>query len=387
MRNLKRFFLLLKGFFLLLVYLFFFLLIINKIQIQTRNIKAIFLFLLLFIILCHIISVIDRSRFSLLKWIKRTTLFTALEDIVHPFYQHSTQLVKSFYLLLTIGIIPFGILLYITRGISFYKNGLNPFSTIDPIIFWGFWLSISSIMITARIYFEIKDKDKHSLEDFLCLVTEFLHRTRTTDEVYIIMPTLFIGRAFHISFYNNFTEKLFHLCQTNSNKIELAFLDFGDETNIDNFIETHNNTKNDLERHQYLINMIIDAERKQIPLFIFHIKWYPYNKNEQSTNWNQYYCELYSFIHRLLHIKKENPKSVVKINKIKNYYFGQQGNTGSGKNGFFLFANITAGNFYFGSLSVNSQNSIYFNGTLFENEHIGDTMKDLFHNFLASRTT
>ena len=312
--------------------------------------------------------------------------FKVLSEFIDPFYKNKIQRLKLSYLVLIVLIVPLAIVLLSYNGPLMIAKYFNFGSKINPVLFWSLWLTVVSILITSRVYFEITYKSKHDLNEFLLNVTEFLHETRSQDEIYIVLPTLYIGARKYPRFYSRFKEKIIEVCKDQNKPVNIAILSYAD--GLVQFQKEYNELSGalpeearlEIEQTRFLDEFY---ENDNSPLKIFHSNWFPYER-KMADEWHKYFYEMYEFMSDIEELHQE-ANNKIHLKKMNKDYFSRNGIVGLGRKDFFMFANVTSGTYYIGDVSISSQTSIFFEGTIFRNEHVQNGFTSLYAQFVKGK--
>jgi len=140
------------------------------------------------IIVSIVLIFISISKIFKWNWLRKLFYF------FRPFYKNSnTSWGKNFRVILILIIIP-GLIFaffyyYQLIGESSAFSGYNFFDQLSYI------LAYIGILLTVRVYFEVKEGHTESLEDFIKILTEILSLSDDDDEIVIYSPTLFLNEA------------------------------------------------------------------------------------------------------------------------------------------------------------------------------------------------
>lgn len=315
-------------------------------------------------------------------------LFNQIESInkfthlyfIKPFFETSKHLYITIFFILWILLLPFAFLIH-----YFTPEKIEISSYFG---YFGIWLTFLGLLITQRIYFEIKYKTNHNFEEFVNTLEDFIRVSKTDDKIYLILPTLFIGATGYPRFNSNFRKKIEMLASDKKKKLSIAVLDFDNEEvkNILNFKTEKNivfgntiiedNEKNEIS----FIKMILDSKA---PLIRFHLKWNKFDGN--STKKSEFYFDLLSFMNKLTEIENDSSNNL-NIKKIKKDYFNYELNdTSNGDKGIFLFANTKQNMFYLGTIKIYAQEKINFQNTIIEEIELDKEFETIFDTFVKER--
>ncbi|MEX1014971.1 MAG: hypothetical protein WDZ80_07490 [Candidatus Paceibacterota bacterium] len=347
-----------------------------------HNLKALCWIVLIFFWLTYILDWLStKENFKKRIWL------IAFVDFVSPFYRGPSQWTKLGYLIIIILIVPLIIVVISDNGnsglgLSLIESHFNFNNTIDPNVFWGIWLTVLSIFISSRIYFEVIYKMKHNLEEFLTNVTQFLHETDSDNEIYFILPTLYIGASeYNGKVFDRFKDKLFSICDDDEKTVHIAMLDYKAD-GLSNFCNELKELKSSSNDFAVVYDKVRGYFKKETSLLEdFHYNWKPLKNGKNSEEWCDYFSGLYYFLDRLNNYSADK----VVLEKIKSNYFNDGNKPGIGNKDFFLFANVTEGVYYFGDVVINAQSSIYFEGTILRNQHLSPGIEALYHGFVDDR--
>lgn len=340
------------------------------------NIATAVVFILSFVILC-----------ILLKNKSKHTFERVFNEFVLPFYQSSIHFHRTFFLVILLLFVPILIILFNTLDLKIFKQHFDIYGVIDPKLFWSFWLSILSIFITSRVYFEIKQHGKHNLEEFLINISNFLDASRTTDEIRFILPSLFLGKLSKKHFHEKFLSRIIKTAE--SNNIKISFLDYDNRISdfIAKFKKDNENEKGEAKKKEKKDDkknlMILDfMDHDNSPLKNFHYKWYP-SKEKTEQEKRDYFLKLYEFIDKLHKINQEKESKIL-YPVIKNYFI-ENHKVGEGNQDIFLFSNISQGKYYYGKVYITKQTDIEFHATVFDSERLRDVFESIFDSFVKNR--
>lgn len=331
-----------------------------------------FSWLIIFVFISGIVS-------FLLYQIESINKFTHLY-FIKPFFETSKHLYITIFFILWILLLPFAFLIhYFTPEkieISAYFG------------YFGIWLTFLGLIITQRIYFEIKYKINHNFEEFVNTLEDFIRVSKNKDEIYLILPTLFIGATGYPRFNSNFRKKIETLASDKNKKLSIGVLDFDKEEikKILDFKKEKNivfgNTiieDNEMNEISFM-KMILESKA---PLIRFHQKWNKFDGN--STKKSEFYFDLLSFMNRLIELENESSNDF-HINKIKKNYFNYELNdTSNGDKGIFLFANTKQNMFYLGTIKIYAQEKINFQNTIIEEIELDKEFETIFDTFVKER--
>lgn len=253
--------------------------------------------------------------------------------------------------------------------------------------YFGVWITFLGLLITQRVYFEIKYKPTHSFEEFVNTLDDFIRTSINDDEIYLILPTLFIGANGYPKFNLKFRKKITDLASDNSKKLSIAIFDFN-ETEIEEIVKLKEDKNiefgniDDTENETNETNFLAKIHNSNNLLLKFHLKWNKFNNNPSRKG--QFYYDLSRFMKDLNDISKDSSNKFV-INKIKTKYFEDNGNPAIGNEGLFLFANISQNVYYLGTIKINAQEDVYFQNSIIEDVKISKEFETIYTTFVAER--
>ena len=249
---------------------------------------------------------------------------------------------------------------------------LGPFQNWDILQEWSFvditllWLAIAALFIGAKIYFEIKESKTNTLEDYLRKTIDILSDSKKDDELYIVIPTTFLGEMTDNPLKNNYKNLIKQKANSGVN-VTIGIYNF-DLSHIRKMINNNNLIKN-ITKFDNFWNKLIN-DKNQL-LLAFHDSFF---KQREDNYFGQKHLDRINYFRRLLNhlIELVNAKNI-KIERLKNM------TSKNGKNriesGFFAVANFTSGSYYFGQIEIYNWEEQHFNGTYFQNSHIREQMK------------
>lgn len=298
---------------------------------------------------------------------------------IKPFFETSKNKYISFFLLLWILLLPIAFLIHF-----FTPEKIEIYTYFG---YFGTWLTFLGLLITQRIYFEIKYKTNHNFEEFVNTLEDFIRVSVKDDEIYLILPTLFIGAVGYPKFNANFRKKIEKLASDKTKKLSIALFDY-DEEEVKEIIKYKNenkihfgnsNNKINEENETLFLQKILSSKS---PLVQFHRKW---NKFDDSSKKGEFYFDLLSFMDKLTEIEKLVGDKF-KIEKIKKEYFDFEDNdTSNGDKGLFLFANTSQNIYYLGTIRIYAQEKINFQNTIIEELEINKEFETIFNTFVKDR--
>lgn len=297
-------------------------------------------------------------------------------NIISPFWATSKSKTASLVLgFLTIVPILYFLIHKVSNSSVEFEAYLNP---------WGIWISFMGVIITLRIFLEIKNKNKHDFQEFVSVLVEFINSSRQNDEIYLILPTLFIGAVGHKGFHKRFRLKILELAKNKKKHFHVALFDY-DKESIQEFVNSIDSKDftefSDDEKSNY--HSKLNQAKSASLLFKFHLTWnnkFIYGENERKN----FFKELSLFMLELDKLA-EDTDYLFTIDKIKKDYFINEGQVALGNEGLFLFTNITQKIFYLGNISINAQEDIVFQNSIILGVPIDKEFKTIYKTFVNER--
>lgn len=320
----------------------------------------------------------------------KKSFFSPLVEFSQPFFSRvNNSFYKSTWIFIFSILLPFIFFRLIFNEADFISYKLIDFKFFP--IFYSIWIALLAIVISSRIYFEIGKKEKNFEEFISIIINDFIKPSKTNDKLFIIIPTFFIGWHKSKSFHIKFIEKIKEFATNKDIHLNLAMLSFeGLDTkkSITEIKEIKPEIlSNDAEASKFL-KMVENL--KNYPLFDFHYNW---DKDVIFIGNNikiRYYFTL-SILNTLDAINKlkNEPSNNFNLIHLEKEYFSDLDKNGSLKftnnSDFFMFANTTKNNYFFGNLIIGGIEKIQFNSVQFSIKNISNEIESFFSNFIASR--
>lgn len=265
-----------------------------------------------------------------------------------------------------------------TIGVVIIISALVHFSNCDKdgniLSFFNltsFLLGIFSIFVTCRVYFEVKKEKTNTLDEYLDRLTHIIANSGNDDEILMIAPTVILGQAHENNSYviDGYLDEIFQFLE--NGKLTIALLDFDIKNVGCLFVNKETAGRGSTGNLKYKTSRlptakVPDKQSVRKPLFAYHCA------NASLFFKDQEEAGDYMNLHLLSNLKKLESKKC-KFIKLKSEMF-IIGDDYSKSSGFFAIANFTKGLYYMGNFSV-SRKIHRFQGTYFENEHIGYQMR------------
>jgi len=333
--------------------------------------------IILFSIITFIISLFQIKR---IKRIKGLQFINTLLNFFRPFskdcnYEWQKPLVVILFLIIIPGFI-FTFFYYFqlfTSGDTF--KGYNFFDQLSYV------LAYVGLLLTVRVYFEVKEGHTESLEDFIRTLTEILDLSDDEDEIVIYAPTLFLNEAHIINKTATYKNIAYRNKLKNKKRLKLHVLDT--DESLDKFHE--NIKKKELENDDTNYGKHVSSfKESKCKLNLFH-KWSLNFELEEKANHVHKRTEYYhGFISFMKSIPKESIIGDYKLIEPKSITIDdiEEGKISKAR-GSFAVANFDKGLYYFGSFEASDEAKPYFRGTLFTNKNID---KVEFRNLIALLT-
>jgi hypothetical protein len=318
----------------------------------------------LIIIVLIIIILIFLSK--VLKWQFLRRLFY----FFRPFYKncnkewHKTIIAISIFIIIPGIILSFFYYFQLFSSTTVFK-GYNFFDQLSYV------LAYIGLLLTVRVYYEVKEGHTESLEDFIKILTEILDLSDDEDEIVIYAPTLFLNEAQIIKKTATYKNTAYRSKLRDKSNLKLHILDTGNSLDTFNDNITKNELANNHDAHARKVNSFIDSNCN---LNLFH-KWSLKFELEEQAN---HVHERTDYYHGLISFMKSIPKDRIK-NDYKLIEPIELTNIRKAK-GSFAVANFDKGLYYFGSFEASDEAEPYFRGTSFTNKNIKrDELKNLIN--------
>lgn len=165
-------------------------------------------------------------------------------------------------------------------------------STVNLQYFLALWFGFIGIFVSMRIYYEVKEKARN-LKELLRLILEMLYRAKNNHEVFMILPTPFLGYLLFLKDKNKFYKKYKSIIN-NLEKLTIAFLGI-DIDKIKSIIKKIENTDDVSKKQNIFFDEIIKGQNELIK---FHCrefyKEFP-TKNGSDETISKYFHEFVDF--------------------------------------------------------------------------------------------
>ena len=258
--------------------------------------------------------------------------------------------------------------------------------------FFKIWLALMAITISSRIYFEIKKKDNNFAEFTSIILEKFIYSSREEDEIYIILPTFFIGWHQFKLFHEKFINELIKIAKKKGRPFNLAILSFEGIDLKDSINKLEKINPKDLESEADTsgakeIFSSLRMKLKEAPLFQFHSQWYSDKNiyNKELTHY-KFILELLKSLQEFNNLASDNSTNFFITHLKKDFFNTKIGVIDLEKNSdFFMFANITNPNYFFGEIKISHQEEIQFNSTNFLVKNIGPEIIAFFNSFIEKK--
>ena len=251
-----------------------------------------------------VIILISISEISKWNWLRKLFYF------FRPFYKNCNTPFGKYFSIISILILIPGIIFsffyyYQLLGES---NAFSDYNFFDQL---SYVIAYIGLLLTVRVYFEIKEGHTESLEDFIKILTEILSLSDYDDDIVIYSPTLFINEAHILQGLTNYRN-------TSYRKNLLKF------ENLKIFMLECNSLIEKIEKNVFLnllhkLEHLIKSELKEFNIIeienlLNEIKTFPINT--KNNNFIRNYLE--SFKNSILDNIEEKKKNEVtyKLNTI-----------------------------------------------------------------------
>lgn len=225
---------------------------------------------------------------------------------------------------------------------------------------WGVWLTALSLVVAAKIYFEVQRSKTITLKDYLKHAIDVLEKANPNDEIIFIAPTLYVGtledetKNEALIFQNLLLQKIDH-------NIRIAILDIG------TLEELEQETNTDCERKFTSLT--------KYPYFEYHTHFIEQAKNDNDVTNNppaDWYKKHLAFVQKIKQKITSLKSDTGCLYEFKNAI----------KNGFFCVANYTTGYCYMGQYDVSDVSLVYFSGSWFEDKNVMKTLKEMLNKLI-----
>lgn len=300
---------------------------------------------------------------KVLKWPWLRHLFY----FFRPFYKNCNSNLKRYLVVLTLIIfVPWFIF-----SLFYYFQLLDPDGPFRSYNFFdqlAYFIAYLGLLLTVRVYFEVKEGHTETLEDFIKTLTEILDSSEKDDDMIIYAPTLFLNEAHILTGLTNYKNTAYRNKLLKFTDLKLILLEC--KSLLDHIKKTfkkkipNNKELNNAAFNDFINNLQQDtSELNQFHQDNISVE-IPDNDGDKT---NQYYRDFAVFIGSLAdRINIGGGKyDFIEFDDGKN-----DENRVNEKHGLFAIANFTKGIYYIGSFDLYKNGSSFFRGTYFQNKYL-----------------
>ena len=275
-----------------------------------------------------------------------------------------------FGILLIFPLVILSILSLISGSKEFKEDFCNLNAPFDLKFLLAIWISIIGIYVSIRIYFELRDK-AHTLNDFIRIVYDIVNKASVDNQVYVVLPTAFIGYLLYMKGKNNgYTKFERKLC--NLNKLKLAFL----STNIDSLPIIDESKIDDdeiIEKMASFFTTLKEDNTEENLLMHFHNNEFGDGKNKSLKY--RYFAHLFNFLKAIKSCQESKGQAIDVINQDK-------------VDGEFvvLVANVDKKECFIGVVNVLSQLDVDYSGERIVSENLSKIIEILYNSFTVQNS-
>ncbi len=248
---------------------------------------------------------------------------------------------------------------------SFKDTFLAPNTPLDLKWLFALWTSLFGIFVSIRIYFEVKNK-ANNLQEFMRLVYLIINKAKVNENIYIVLPTAFIGYLSYLKgsnySYTKFESKLKKL-----ENLKIAFL----KTDISAFPEINEKEIESDESNGKLGEFLSNVDASNL-LIHFHEKEFIDKKSKKKHRY-KYFARLINFMKELEKSQTDNKNTIdfIKQTDIDDKFD-------------IIVANVDQADCFIGDVDVLSQIDIKYSGERIVSENLAKNIEMIYNSYITT---